>query len=293
MRRRVAVAVATGVVLAGVVAGGLVLGGGTSTTSTESSPMVLPRTPGGAGAAAAPARDDAAAPVPPGTDAIGRDVVRSAQLTLEVPDPTTAARGVRTRVAAAGGVVAEEQVDSGGASLVVRVPVAGLDRFLDDLAATGTVVARSARAEDATAQIVDLDGRVATQQASVTRVRALLAQATSIGDVVAIESELASREADLESLQRTVAGLRDRVALSTVTVELRGDTTPTPVTTPTGFGAGLGAGWSGLQVIGTALATAAGFLLPFLPVLAVATGVVVWVVRRRRRRGGPGPEGGV
>ena len=124
----------------------------------------------------------------------------------------------------------------------------------------------------------------------------MLAQATSIGDVVAVESELAQREADLECLQRRVAALHDRVALSTVTVELRGAAASPPAATPPGFGSGLGAGWAGLKVVGAVLATAVGFLLPFLPVLAAVAGVV-WVVLRRRRnrgrRGGPGPEGGV
>ena len=226
---------------------------------------------------------------------IGRDVVRTAQLTLQVADPAVATRGVRTAVAAAGGVIGEEQVDTTGAWLVIRVPAPGLDRLVDDLAATGTVLARSGRTEDATEQIVDLDSRVATQQASVTRVRALLAQATSIGDIVSVESELARREADLDSLTRRLAALKDQVALSTLTLELRTGPVAEPVTPAPGFGAGLGAGWSGLKVIGSGLATAAGFLLPFLPVLAVAAGVV-WAVRRRRagrRRGDPGPEGGV
>ena len=159
---------------------------------------------------------------------IGRDVVRTAQLTVQVADPTAATRGVRTAVAAAGGVVSEEQVDGTGAWLVVRVPAAGLDRLVDDLASTGTVLGRSGRTEDATEQVVDLDSRVATQQASVTRVRALLAQATSIGDIVSVESELARREADLDSLQRRLATLKDRVALSTLTVELRTASTPAP-----------------------------------------------------------------
>ena len=44
------------------------------------------------------------------------------------------------------------------------------------------------------------DARVASQRASVDRVRALLSEARSIGDVVAIESELTRREADLDSL---------------------------------------------------------------------------------------------
>jgi hypothetical protein len=257
--------------------------------------VAQPAPSGAAGTSGDDARS-AAGPTPGALpDPIGRDVVRTAQLTLQVPDPTAAARGVRTAVATAGGVVAEEQVDGTGAWLVVRVPAAGLDRLVDDLAGTGVVLGRSGRAEDATEQVVDLDSRVATQQASVTRVRALLAQATSIGDVVAVESELARREADLDSLQRRLATLTDRVALATLTVELRSAPAPAPVTPAPGFGAGLGAGWAGLKVIGSGLATAAGFLLPFLPLLAIAGGVV-WVVRRRRarvRRGGPGPEGGV
>ena len=306
MRRRYVVTATVGVALLGVLAAVLALMGDRGGASSAGSPMVAPApevgvaepAPSGAAGTSGDDARSAAGPAPaPGAlpDPIGRDVVRTAQLTLQVPDPTAAARGVRTAVATAGGVVAEEQVDGTGAWLVVRVPAAGLDRVVDDLAATGVVLGRSGRAEDATEQVVDLDSRVATQQASVTRVRALLAQATSIGDVVAVESELARREADLDSLQRRLATLKDRVALSTLTVELRSAPAPAPVTPAPGFGAGLGAGWAGLTVIGSGLATAAGFLLPFLPLLAIAGGVV-WAVRRRRtrvRRGGPGPEGGV
>jgi hypothetical protein len=312
MGRRRVVAATVGVALLGVLAAAVALGSGTS-HETEAVPSIGVAVPGDEGGFAGRAAPDTAVPAPapggtagddarssvpeksvlPGT--IGRDVVRTAQLTLQVADPAAATRGVRTAVAAAGGLIAEEQVDGTGAWLVVRVPAAGLDRLVDDLAATGTVLARSGRTEDATEQIVDLDSRVATQQASVTRVRALLAQATSIGDIVAVESELAHREADLDSLQRRLAALKDQVALSTLTVELRTAPAPEPVAPAPGFGAGLGAGWSGLKVIGSGLATAAGFLLPFLPVLAVAAGAV-WLVRRRRvrrRQGGPGPEGGV
>jgi hypothetical protein len=307
MGRRRVVAATVGVALLGVLAAAVALG--SSANETDAVPAIGVAVPGDGGGSAAPeaavpepapsgSADDARSSAPakgvqPGT--IGRDVVRTAQLSLQVADPAAATRGVRTAVAAAGGLIAEEQVDTTGAWLVVRVPAAGLDRLIDDLAATGTVLARSGRTEDATEQIVDLDSRVATQQASVTRVRALLAQATSIGDIVAVESELAHREADLDSLTRRLAALKDQVALSTLTVELRTAPAPVPVAPAPGFGAGLDAGWSGLKVIGSSLATAAGFLLPFLPVLLVAAGLV-WIVRRRRvgrRQGGPGPEGGV
>jgi hypothetical protein len=329
-RRRVA-AVAVGVAVIGVLVAALAIGRTTAGTDAASSPAVAPgvaapfngpEVESGAGRAGMPAppgsapyaavepapRDGAAAsdgsttagsgdaaktdasPLP---DAIGRDVVRTAQLTVQVADPTAGSRGVRTAAAAAGGFVAEEQADATGAWLVVRVPAAALDRLVDDVAATGTVLGRSARAQDATEQVVDLDSRVATQQASVTRVRALLAQATSVGDVVAVESELARREADLDSLQRRLATLRDRVALSTLTVELRGAAVTPPSGPPPGFGTGLGAGWAGLKVVGAAVASAAGFVLPFLPLIALVLGVTWVIVRRRRGRGGPGREGGV
>jgi uncharacterized protein DUF4349 len=313
VRRRAATVVTVVVALVGVLVAVLALAERSTAqrTETASSPAV----PSGGRAGAAAAAPEAAVPLPDGTgsraddrattggdpgqvpDGIGRDVVRTAQLTLQVADPTAATRGVRTAVAAAGGLVAEEQADTTGSWLVLRVPVAGLDKLVDDLAATGTVLARSSRTEDATEQVVDLDSRVATQQASVTRVRALLAQATSIGDIVAVESELARREADLDSLERRLATLRDRVAMSTLTVELRGPATTEPAGSPPGFGSGLGAGWAGLKVIGTALAAAAGFLLPFLPLLAIGAAVGWFVVRRRRTRrtsatgSGPGPEG--
>jgi hypothetical protein len=285
-KRRVGTAVAVVAALLGVLAAAVALAGGTGDPADRAS-VGLPPPPG-------PAREDALAeapndarssvpgePAPPVADVVGRDVVRTAQLTLEVRDPAAATRGVRTAIAAAGGFVAAEQADPTGSWLVLRVPAAGLDRLVDDLAATGTVLVRSGRVEDATAQVVDLDSRVASQQASVVRVRALLAQARSIGDVVTVEAELARREADLDALERRLAAVRDQVALATLTVELRAGPAPAPDAAPPGFGVGLGAGWAGLRAVGVALATVAGFVLPFLPLVAVAGGAV-WVVHRRR-----------
>jgi hypothetical protein len=235
---------------------------------------------------------------------VQRQLVRTAQLTVEVADPVGAVRQVRTAAASAGGFVTEEQSGDTGSWLVLRVPADALDRLVDDVAGYGRVASRSTQVVDATEQVVDLDARVATQTASVDRVRGLLAEATSIGDVVAIESELARREAELDSLTRRLAALRDQVALSTLTVDLRGPgAVPPPDIRPApGFLDGLAAGWEGLRVIGTAVAAVVGFVLPFLPVLAVLAGfglVARRIIRARRTpaaagaggRSGPGSEG--
>ncbi len=219
---------------------------------------------------------DAAQGVPVGT--VQRSLVRTAQVVVEIPDPAVAVREVRAIATAAGGIVTQEQSGDGGGWLVLRVPADALDRTTEQLAGIGTVLDRSSAVLDATEEVVDLDARVASQRASVERIRALLAQADTIGDVVAIESELASREADLDSLSARLTALRDQVATSTLTVDLRVPGGGTPGDEPPDFLAGLGAGWVGLQVLGAAV----GFVIPFLPVVAVAVAVAWWVRRRSR-----------
>ncbi|WP_459030872.1 DUF4349 domain-containing protein [Pseudonocardia sp. DLS-67] len=269
------------------------IGGGTSAKESTGAGEVAPDAGGS---------DTRASGVPLG--GVQRQLVRTAQLTVEVGDPVPAVRQVRTAVAGAGGFVTEERSEDTGSWLVLRVPADALDRLIDEVAGYGHVVDRSAQVLDATEEVVDLDARVASQTASVARVRGLLAEASNIGDVISIESELARREADLDSLTHRLAALKDQVALSTLTVDLRGPIAvppPDPQPAP-GFLAGLTAGWDGLRAIGSATAAVVGFLLPFLPVLAVLAGF--WLLARRivraRRtpaaaggggRSGPGSEG--
>ena len=244
------------------------------------------------------AQNGAAAPAPvdPGAVPIGgvkRSLVRTAQLSVDADDPVAVTRRVRAAVAGAAGTIAQESSTDSGAQLTIRVPADRLDQLVDSIADLGHVTNRTAQVVDATEDVVDLDARVASQRAGVDRVRALLAQARSIGDVVAIESELTRREADLDSLTGRRDALKDQVALSTLTV----DVGKAPVTTsenprPTGFAAGLAAGLDGLRTVAVVAGAVVGYLLPFLPVLAVIVGLV-WVGRRvARNRQTPQPAGG-
>ncbi|GEL17010.1 DUF4349 domain-containing protein [Pseudonocardia asaccharolytica] len=218
---------------------------------------------------------------PPGFRSVDRAVVRTAEVRLEVADVAAVARNVRSAATAAGGFVADDHTDDDGAMLTLRVPADQLDPLVERVGTMGRLLMSSSTAQDVTEQSIDLEARVTSQQASVARVRSLLARAETIGEVVAVESELARREAELESLQRRLAALRDQVQLSTLDVDLRA--APGPGARP-GFGAGLGAGWDGLRTLGAGLAAAIGFLLPFLPVLAVLAGLGWFGWRRVRNR---------
>jgi uncharacterized protein DUF4349 len=318
VRRRRTLLIAAGMVLAVLVAAlvvGFGSGGGTESDGAgvalgpaRPSPMLgqdVTRPRSGEAAKAEPGSPavDAPAPgVPLG--GVQRSLVRTAQLGVEVDDPLGAVRRVRTAAAAAGGFVTEEQSGDTGSWLVLRVPADTLDRLIDEVAAFGRVTGRSSQVADASEEVVDLDARVASQTASVARVRGLLAEAVSIGDVVAIESELARRESELDSLTRRLAALQDQVAMSTLTVDLRAPAAGSPpADRPTpGFLDGLAAGWAGMRVAATAAGAVIGFVLPFVPVLAVLGGLV-WLARRIARmrrmaapagaggRSGPGSEG--
>lgn len=266
-RRRAALAGLVLVVVLGAV-GIVVFGGrGPVTDHRSAAPDAAAATP--------PADPDA---VPGGS--VARSVVRTAQLTVETADPGALTRRVRVAVAGAAGTVAEESSTDTGAQLTVRVPADRLDQLIDAIAGLGRVTSRTALAVDVTENVVDLDARVAVQRASVDRVRALLAQARSIGDVVAIESELTRREADLDSLTGRRDALKDQVALSTLTVDVaKAPATTTESPQPTGFLAGVAAGWDGLKAAAAVAGAVVGYLLPFLPVLAVILGLV-WAGRR-------------
>jgi Domain of unknown function (DUF4349) len=289
MSRRGAVLTVVGVLAAVLVAA--VALGAAQTGGSSSTIAVAPETASGAGGGAAmdAAPPDSARQSAPGAPTqvatpleVGRSLVRTAQVAVEIDDPAAGTGRVRTVTAALGGSVAEEYSTDSSSRLTLRVPAPSLDKLIDAIAGLGHVTSRSGQVVDATDQVVDLNARVASQQASVVRVRALLGRATTIGDIVSIEAELSRREADLDSLTGRLAALRDQVALSTLTVEISkpGVTVEPPVAA--GFVSGLVAGWDGLRAVASAVGVAAGFLSPFLAVLAVLGGIA-WLGRRMIR----------
>jgi len=231
----------------------------------------------------------------------GRDIVYRGSISVRVKDVAAAAEQVEARIRAVDGVVfAEETTSDGGsasestASLTLRVPPTEFRPVLKAVAALGKRLSQSQTAEDVTTQVVDTTSRVATQQRSVSRVRALLSEADTIGEVVQIESELARRESDLESLEAQLARLKDVTELATIEVHLVGPGAPEPKDDEEdlGFLAGLRGGWNAfVQVVVVAL-TALGALLPFL-LAAGLVGVPLWLLLRPRlRRPSPEASGG-
>ena len=221
-----------------------------------------------------------------------RAVIAKGSLELSTKSVDDVRRRARDVVTTAGGVVADEETDSdrhGSAQtvdLTVRVPVDRFDHVLDALAGLGRLEHRSQSAQDVTTQVIDIESRVRAQRASVASIERLYARATTIGEVMAIEAQLAKRQAALDSLERQQKYLADQTALSTISMTI----TRTPATGPLvakagghgGFVGGLEDGWHALATVGRGLAVGLGAVLPWAALVTVLA-VPVWLLRRRRR----------
>ncbi|MEU9123921.1 DUF4349 domain-containing protein [Streptomyces sp. NPDC048506] len=251
----------------------------------------------GGGAAARAGRPGAAPKLTPS------QIIRTATLTVQTKDVTTALAKARAAVDGAGGYAADETTDRDPeghdrSRIVLRVPPAEYDAVLGKLTGLGKLLSREVSAKDVTDQVVDVDSRIKTQRASVSRVRELMDKATTISDIVALESELNSREADLESLEAQLKSLKGRTGMATVTLLLRqpdaaaetdsGEHEPS-------FSEALSGGWHAFLTAVRWVLVAIGAVLPF----AVTAGVLyaLWrlvrdrlpaALRIRRRAGGKG-----
>ncbi|MFD5481634.1 DUF4349 domain-containing protein [Streptomyces hawaiiensis] len=223
-------------------------------------------------------------------------IIRTASLTVRVKDVPKALEQARTGTENAGGYVGDETTtrDAEGRErtrVVLRVPVEKYDEVLTELEGTGKLLERSAKAEDVTDQVVDVESRIKTQRASVARIRELMDQATKLSDVVTLEGELSTRQADLEALLARQESLKDRTSLATITLSL----SESPVKEEAkdddpGFVDALAGGWSAFVTMLRWLAVAFGAVLPFAAVAALI--VLLWlrVVRPRLpRRPAPAP----
>jgi len=123
----------------------------------------------------------------PGVD---RTLVRTATIDLAATDVGAAVNHARDITAAKGGYAGREEVREESATLTLHIPSDRFDQALDELSELGEVISRNQSAEDVTEQVVDLDSRLATQRLSVDRVRALLAKATTVDEIVRIEQEV-------------------------------------------------------------------------------------------------------
>ena len=225
----------------------------------------------------------------PASDTLALIVTGSLYMTVD--DPIAAADAAAEITKRTGGRVdardetaPREAGSRASAEMTLRVPSAKLDGVVDELGELGTTDYYNTSSVNVSTEVIDLDARISTLRESTARIEGLLKDAKDIQDIIALEDELASRQATLQSLEAQKRGLDDQVAMSTLHVSF----TTEPVIVeeedegPKNFVDGLIAGWDGLVGFVTVALTVLGVLLPWLAVLAVIVFAIVWPLRKRR-----------
>lgn len=252
-------------------------GAATGSTGRTGAPAVA----GNASTATGPASSGSTAPLVPGDD-----VVYTGSVDVRVSEVDAATRNAQQKVTTAGGYLFSQRSSiTGGApsaTLVFKVPPGQFLSTIDALGSLGTEVARNVQAVDVSAQVVDLEARLASARLSLTRTREFLSRATNIADVIALEAELTKRETIVEQIQGQLNVVRSQVAAATITLtvgEKLKDTKPTPSDNIPGVFDGLRAGavafYNTLRVVLLVLFV----LAPWVPAI-----VLIWYVARRVNR---------
>lgn len=215
-----------------------------------------------------------------------RALVKTADMTVRVPNVEAQARiAIQIARSHGGDVLADERAgsaDHASAQLTLEVAPASFSEVLDRLAGLGEQVSRKSSTDDVTQQVADIDSRLESMRASLDRVRALYAKAVSISDVIGIESQVAKREADYESLQAQQRSLTKQAAHSIVHLQLVAKQVVVAHARKQSAGVldRFGRGWDASIATARWTLGAIGTVLPFL-VLFGGIGVVALWLRRR------------
>ena len=152
-------------------------------------------------------------------------LIRTAEANIEVDSVERAIQRIDSIAKLRNAFVADVNLSNAeraaNARLVIRVPATQFTALLSSLTALGKVQHQSVATEDVTKDYADLETRLGVKEQTVARLRTLLATRTGqLEQVLNVERELARVVTELEQLKGERNYYDQRVAISTVTVNL-------------------------------------------------------------------------
>lgn len=193
-----------------------------------------------------------------------------------------------------GGIVSHENVTSDKhghtvrGTMELRMPAAHFADTMEAFADIARVPHADSNTDDVTTQIIDLHARVKTERAAIATLRKFLRQTRDAPTMIQFETEISTRQANLESMLAQQRYLDDQTSMSTIEVTLQRPAhhhvAPAPPPTQQGFLPGLRGGWQAFTAAGAVALTVVGAVLPFA-ILALVVGLPVWLLVRRHPRG--------
>ena len=217
-----------------------------------------------------------------------RKIIRNVSLTIVTQQYDDSLSGLKAACTESGGWIAStneyDESATRRAYLTLRIPAEKLDGFLASAGNTGRVTRRDETVEDATEGYYDTKSRLETQQNLLNRLTELVDIAEDLDDVLALESQMAQTQYEIERLQASLNRVDRKVDYATVDITLREEKPEEIVVNPElTLGERLqSALTTGVEALGNFLQSIAVYAVCALPFLAVV--VLAWVVWKLLRR---------
>jgi len=160
-----------------------------------------------------------------------RAIVKTGRMDVEVSNFSESRESLAAQATQYGGYVSDSDRrlhrdgDATWSSgyVVLRVPSDRYEAMQDHVRAEGTVVSESTETEDVTDQLVDLEARLTNLRDRRERLRTFYDRANDTEELLSVERELSEVQGEIERLEAQKRSLEQRVAYSTLRVELEED----------------------------------------------------------------------
>ncbi|MEA2518588.1 MAG: hypothetical protein QOF49_668 [Chloroflexota bacterium] len=164
-------------------------------------------------------------------------IVRTGTIDVEVADLDAAIRSADATVTRGGGYVDGSNRTAGAvaatAIVAYRIPSAAWEATLDSIHALATRIRdEQIKSVEVSAQVVDLGARIANLRTTEAALQAIMAKATKISDVLAVQEQLTTTRDEIERLVAGKADLEDRASFGSLTVSFRLPAVVAPTATP-------------------------------------------------------------
>ncbi len=221
---------------------------------------------------------------------VSRKIIRNGHLTLEVDSFDETMAALNSAVEEQGGYVVSQNRQSIddknrlAGNITVKVPYDRFDELLTMARQLGKATDEQVDAQDVTDQYIDITARIEVYRTKLDRLLELLKQSGDLSEVLAVENELASTRAELESLEGQLRYLDSQTSYSRLSLYV----TEKPVEASEIRTDGLAGFWQDVQEafllgMNALIGALSGFVISlagWLPALAIiaVTALILWRV---------------
>ena len=184
---------------------------------------------GAAGTPAAVSRTPANPQVPPNVGQSAKVVANgTVDLTVKKGSLQAVLAELTQLAASYGGFVASTQAQFGSTSpsnpasgtIVLRIPESSFGSAVSEVQRYGKATSVNTTSTDVTGQYVNLQARIAAAQASLNQYLNILKQATTIPDILTVQSQIDSIQTNIEQMQGQLSVLDNETTYGTLTISL-------------------------------------------------------------------------